>query len=76
MLGITKKKATSGVDVRAALAVVINRNLDSVKKCQGDFFYVSRKMTKPFFYSFFFLVRNGSCCKSCCIVRPTAALEG
>lgn len=37
-LGITKKKAASGIDVRAALAVVINRNLDSVKKCQGDFF--------------------------------------
>lgn len=45
---LKKKKATSGLDVRAALAVVINRDLDSVEKCQGDFYCVSRKKAKPF----------------------------
>lgn len=60
------------MDVRAALAEVINANLDSMKSA-GDLLWIKKEDEASHLRLFY---RNGSCCRACCIELPTAALEG
>lgn len=58
----------------AALAEVINTNLDSMKKCQGDLLCL-RKDDETFLLKLFFL-EMVLAAKHAVYILPTGALEG
>lgn len=60
------------MDVRAALAEVINTNLDCMKSAR-DLLWIKKEDEASLLRLFF---RNASCCGACSIELPTAALEG